>query len=198
MTSAKPIKIKALIVAVTLLLFGAGCSPEAPRPAVKTATPAIADERLKNMGYPINGFPGLNAVTFKSGRTELDAGGFVRLGDIIGRGDLNGDGFEDAVVVLYLNFGGSGTWPVVYAVMNDNGTPRPISKREVALGDRDQVDSISIANGIVSFGLTVHGDKDPMCCPTEKKNTSYRLDNGFFSPIHGPLDPTLPLTNLSP
>ena len=54
-------------------------------------------------------------------------------------GDLNGDGVDDAVVLLVENSGGSGSFVYMAAVLNQGGKPENVDT--VLLGDRAQVQS---------------------------------------------------------
>ncbi|HEX7555082.1 MAG TPA: hypothetical protein VF338_00555, partial [Leptolinea sp.] len=58
----------------------------------------------------------------------------TRLLDIVLYGDINGDGFEDAVVFLTTQNGGTGHFVEMAAVLNLNGSARSITT--VSLGDR--------------------------------------------------------------
>ena len=89
-------------------------------------------------------------------------------------GDLNGDGTDDAAVVLAQDLGGSGTFMTLAAVISDQGIPR--YQAGTSLGDRVQVNSIAIRDGIIRVTLTGHGPSDPMCCPTQSQTRSFRLD----------------------
>lgn len=89
----------------------------------------------------------------------------VTIVDMNARGDLNGDGVSDAVVLLVYSGGGSGTFVYLAAVLNDQGRPRHVSS--VELGDRVKVNSIVVADMRVTVGLTIHGRNDAACCPTE-------------------------------
>jgi hypothetical protein len=89
------------------------------------------------------------------------------------RGDLNGDGLEDAVALLAINTGGTGTFINLAAVLNESGSPRHIATR--FLGDRVEVQSIVIEDGAVKVKVITHGAQDPMCCPTLEVNEEFRL-----------------------
>jgi uncharacterized lipoprotein YbaY len=89
------------------------------------------------------------------------------------QGDLNGDGVEDAAVVLAENSGGSGTFIYLAAVVNQDG--QPVNQATTLLGDRVQIDSVVIDNGDVAVSMVTHGPDDPMCCPTQQVIKSYQL-----------------------
>ena len=88
-------------------------------------------------------------------------------------GDLNGDGVEDAVVVLVTNPGGTGRFYDLAPVLNQNGTPLNTITRE--LGDRVQLKNLSIVDGKIVLAMLSHGAGDPMCCPTVEVIETYQL-----------------------
>ncbi len=88
-------------------------------------------------------------------------------------GDLNGDGVDDAAVILIESSGGSGSFLYLAAVLNEGGTPVNIATQFV--GDREQVQAISIEAGEVTLEMVAHGPGDPMCCPTQEVTKRYRL-----------------------
>ncbi|MCJ7666878.1 MAG: hypothetical protein MUP04_01095 [Anaerolineae bacterium] len=88
-------------------------------------------------------------------------------------GDLNGDGVEDAAVVLATSGGGSGTFISLEAVINDRGTPNHVAT--ASLGDRVQLKSISIEAGQITVDMVTHGPDDPLCCPSLEVTQKYEL-----------------------
>jgi len=90
-------------------------------------------------------------------------------------GDLNGDGVDDAAVLLVENSGGSGSFVYLAAILNQEGTPE--NAGTVLLGDRAQVQSLTIADGQISVTMVTHGPDDPMCCPTQEVQQTYELQD---------------------
>jgi len=88
-------------------------------------------------------------------------------------GDLNGDGVDDAAVILIESSGGSGSFIYLAAVINEDGTPVNVATQFV--GDREQVKAISIEDGEITLNMVTHGPDDPMCCPTQEVTKRYRL-----------------------
>jgi hypothetical protein len=184
--------------AIGLALFGAGCtwgsslsSTPSSTTHVGQVSSTLSDQVLQNLQYPAGTFAGdINDTVFRlhNGNRLLPTPsqptnhGFAQLGSVIGRGDLNGDGYEDAIVSLSVNLGGSGTWPLVYLVMNDHGTPKPVLSNLPKLDDRDIVNAITIIGSHMTFDLTVHGPNDPSCCPSVHKTESFIYQNGMLSP----------------
>ncbi len=117
---------------------------------------------------------GQQTVQLSNGKYEAGQGADYVMATItppIAFGDLNGDGITDAVVVLAENFGGSGTFISLVPVL---ATPEGASPQKGAsLGDRVQVQSVTITVGAVSVSLLVQGPNDPHCCPSQAQTRTY-------------------------
>jgi heat shock protein HslJ len=98
----------------------------------------------------------------------------VAFTDATALGDLNGDGVDDAVVVLVESSGGSGNFRCLAAVLNQNGSPENVATQ--LIGDREQVQSVTIDDAEISVNALTHGPEDPMCCPTQEVTLTYRFD----------------------
>jgi heat shock protein HslJ len=88
-------------------------------------------------------------------------------------GDLNDDGVDDAVVILIESSGGSGSFIYLAAVINESGAP--VNVATYFVGDREQMQSITIKDGEITLDMVAHGPDDPMCCPTQEVTKRYRL-----------------------
>jgi hypothetical protein len=88
-------------------------------------------------------------------------------------GDLNGDGVEDAAVVLISDPGGSGTFYDLVAVVNSKG--KPTYAASVFLGDRVKVKDVRIRSGNIVVKMVIHQRTDPKCCPSLKVEQEYLL-----------------------
>ncbi|MHB8830758.1 MAG: DUF3761 domain-containing protein [Patescibacteria group bacterium] len=141
----------------------------------------ISDDVLKNLSYPSGSFltvpfhliDGVQKFFDEKGNET----GFAAIDSSLAHGDVNGDGYEDAVVSIRVNTGGTGIWPLVYLVINKNGTPTPYIVTNPQLEDRDQINSVAIQGNKVTFNLTVHGLSDPSCCPSVNKIEDYKVVN---------------------
>jgi uncharacterized lipoprotein YbaY/heat shock protein HslJ len=91
----------------------------------------------------------------------------------IAYGDINGDGQDDAVVLLAENSGGSGTFVYLAALVNQDG--QPVNVATTLLGDRVQVQSLGIENNQVVVEMVQAGPDDPMCCPSQQVVKTYEL-----------------------
>lgn len=140
---------------------------------------ALTLEALKNAEYQSE-WPadGLAKLTDGEYEEEIVPGAASKLiivfyRDIYAFGDLDGDGVEDAAVVLATSGGGSGTFISLEAVINDKGTPNHVAT--ASLGDRVEVKSVAIESGKITVDMVTHGPDDPMCCPTLEATQKYRL-----------------------
>lgn len=133
--------------------------------------------QLKNTDYTIAewGVPRqvikLNNGEYLHPKHELD----LHLGKQIAFGDLDGDGAQDAVVVMWLGTGGNGAMVSLAAVLNQNGEPRHVATIE--LEDRAEIVSLTIQTGLIRAELKRHGPNDGLCCPSMKVVEYYRLEN---------------------
>jgi LysM repeat protein len=89
-------------------------------------------------------------------------------------GDLNGDGLEDAAVVLAENSGGSGVFLYLAAVVDQNGTPANVATQ--LLGDRVEIKSVAVDGGEIVIDMVTQGPNDPFCCPSLEVTLRYRLE----------------------
>ena len=157
---------------VVLLVSPAACSQ-------KTPPPPLTVEALMNADYHSE-WPGDGVAELKDGQyeEEIVPGAASKLvivvyPDMYAFGDLNGDGVDDAAVVLATSGGGSGTFISLEAVVNEQGAPKHVASAQ--LGDRARINSLAIESGKVTVNLVTHGPNDPMCCPTQEASEKYKL-----------------------
>jgi hypothetical protein len=100
----------------------------------------------------------------------------TRLLDPVIYGDLNSDGFEDAVVFLSTQNGGTGHFVEMAAVLDLGGVP--LNGSTLYLGDRIVIESGMTRGGLITLNLIVHGPNDGLCCPSQHVVWNFRLDNG--------------------
>lgn len=161
-------------------------APPAPGPAATSSPVApLTLDALKNAEYPSE-FPAGKRARLIHGRYEeaIQPGAATRLvialHPVYAQGDLNGDGADDAAVVLVASGGGSGTFYQVVAVLNEGGTPRPLGA--ASLGDRVKVDKVAISSGEIVIQMVAHGPQDPLCCPSQQTTRSFRLQGDRLVP----------------
>ncbi len=135
-------------------------------------------EGLKNAEYQsefsVDGRVRLSNGTYRGkmlpdSATEL----IVILSDQVALGDLNGDGADDAAVVLITDPGGSGTFHHLSVLINEDGSPKHVASQ--LLGDRIKVKSLFIRSEEIAVEMIKQGPNDPMCCPTLQVAQHYVL-----------------------
>ena len=100
-------------------------------------------------------------------------------------GDLNGDGVQDGVVALGVNYGGTGQYIHLAAILfSTDGTYR--NAGDYAFEDRDVVRHLSIRNGIIEAESIVHSKDDPLCCPSIHITKKLTLENLNTTASHFP------------
>ena len=181
--------------AATIALIGVACACQPPNihdnslnTSAKSPPPTLAE--LENLTYKDIGTEE-SAVTLTDGEWQgqpfVDGGasrprvGLVR--DFLLSGDLNGNGAEEAVVVLWSNSGGSGTFDYLAAVGRDkSGTA--LNLATAALGDRVKIRSANIdAGGMVIINTIQAGPDDAACCPGQKFERTFMLDQNALNEV---------------
>jgi heat shock protein HslJ len=103
----------------------------------------------------------------------------VTLTDFLVAGEIGTSG-QAAAVVLVTQPGGSGSFYDLAIVAKINSEPVNIATTFV--GDRVQINAISIDNGEIVLDMTIHGPEDPMCCPTQRVIQKYALQDSELVP----------------
>ncbi|UCC76247.1 MAG: hypothetical protein JSW37_12135, partial [Anaerolineales bacterium] len=121
---------------VLLLSSLAACSQKPPPPPLTVETLMNADYHSE---WPADGVAELKDGQYEE---EIVPGAASKLvivvyPDMYAFGDLNGDGVDDAAVVLATSAGGSGTFISLEAVVNEQGTPKHVASAQ--LGDRARI-----------------------------------------------------------
>jgi len=174
-----------------LLLAACSSKTEAPKAApLASSAPLGAPtlEELKNATYA--GLPDLaGPVTLEDGRGEgepFEPGAASRPSVSLTpgfrlTGDLDGDGAEEAVVVLAQGSGGSGTFNSLAVVKRTPESLRNVAT--TALGDRVGIRSARVEGGKLLVSVVRAGEKDAMCCPGELADLGWTLAGGKLSPV---------------
>jgi len=89
-------------------------------------------------------------------------------------GDLDSDGNNETVVLLWSSSAGSGTFDYLAVVARapDGGVSNTAT---TALGDRVAVRAAAIAKGVLTVEAVVAGPDDAACCPGTKVRNRYQL-----------------------
>jgi len=154
-----------------------------PQPKATPTSIVMSREGLENMPYilPVSG----RTVILSGGAYEGGSGAdyvLANLGEEMALGDLNGDGLEDAAITLNENTGGSGVFVSLLAVFSE-GSVRAQGPSAL-LGDRVQVNNMSIRDGKILVDLLRQGPNDAMCCPTLKEQQRYEAASGRLVLTH--------------
>jgi hypothetical protein len=159
-------------------------TPVPPLPTDTQAPPAgtgLTAETLRNAVYTVTDMLGnvqsyqlVNGTYTKGSPGDTDFA-YIAIGDQMAFGDLNGDGVDDAAVILQQNYGGTGTWVSVAAVLDQGGMPVHVSS--ALIDDRAIVSKVEISQAEIQVDATVHFVNDAMCCPSLVAPRSYRLVN---------------------
>jgi hypothetical protein len=178
---------KGLLIGVASLLAGlipvTGCveatAPASPTASSETTAP-LTVEALKNAVYrgvfdePVKLTDGqYEGQPFVEGGASRPALTFT---DVYAFGDLDGDGVEDAAVVLVQSSGGSGDFYYLAAVLDRGGSPDNVATQ--LLGDRLRIESAAINGAEITIDALTHGPDDPLCCPTQQTTLVYRYEEG--------------------
>jgi heat shock protein HslJ len=166
------------------------------------ATPAGAaptPEQLANMAYT-----GIyeKAITLTNGRWEGDpfvTGGASRpavglVDDFILTGDLNADGNDEAVVLLWESTGGSGTYNYIAVTGLRDG--KPYNLGTALIGERIQVRAGRIIGNRIELDVVQQGPKDAVCCPSQKSTRYWTLDASGLHVNASKITGTLSLADL--
>jgi hypothetical protein len=157
-------------------------SPTPPVVHLPVINPASARtltlERLRNAAYPLPEANG-NLIQFTDGRFR----GPVVLGmveevrynilDRVGRGDLDGDGVEDAALLMVRNPTEEKPEYTLWAVINQGGVPDP--RVVFLLGNDVQVGGMTIEDLKIWVDVVRPGPEDIEGIPTRRIKESYKL-----------------------
>jgi heat shock protein HslJ len=100
--------------------------------------------------------------------------------DLIARGDLDGDGAEEAVVLLEHEPGGSGSFLYVAVVTRREG--RAVMAASRLVGDRVQVRSLAVRGREIVLEVLRAGPGDAACCPGELATLAWRVERRRLVP----------------
>ena len=154
-------------------------TPETP------SVPALTVDALKNAAYVLPDFSGairsypLVDGEYSLGDPAVVGYASVALLDTFAFGDLNNDGVNDAAVLLAENYGGTGVFVSVNAVVNEGGSP--LHAASYMIDDRPQVETLEIRGDEIYLEAVVHGPNDPGCCPSQSVTRSFELNDALLT-----------------
>jgi hypothetical protein len=182
------------------MLFLAACSgsqsplthQDAPNPATVTSTvptpkprtptpdiPGISVEQVRNSEYQLGLLDQIRTVQLTDGRYQEGTQGSedylsVSVTDFFARGDLNGDGENEAIAIVTENYGGSGTFVFLaaYQYLNDE----PVFVTSIFIDDQPLFNELAIEDGAIFVDVAMHDTDDPTCCPSIETKRRYWLN----------------------
>lgn len=144
-----------------------------------TQPPPLNSDLVRNGLYRLQDFPEFGTFRLSEGVFKQKLSGTaiepsVRLVEgLESFSDLNQDGADDAVVVLCVSGGGSGSFFRLAAVLNSNGKPKHVAT--AALGDRVDIQGVLAVSDVVVVRMLTHRPDDGLCCPTKLVHRYYRF-----------------------
>jgi hypothetical protein len=182
---------------LVLVLATLACGLPVPTPAATvfsvqevTAPPTagVSLDQLQNAEYQLGIPNGHERVQLSGGKyqrgtdsTTADFASIV-LTDFVAFGDLNGDGTNEAAVIFFENYGGSGNFGMLAIYSNIDG--QPVFLTSLLIDDRPMINNIAIEDGTVFLDATTHAFDDPACCPTLETTRRYALVNNQLQMVH--------------
>ena len=91
--------------------------------------------------------------------------------DFLRRGDTDGDGADEALVIVWQSSGGSGTFNYIALLDEVDGAWR--NTATTALGDRVRVTDAALGPDGIAVEVIEHDEDDPACCPTRAATRRY-------------------------
>lgn len=88
-------------------------------------------------------------------------------------GDLDGDGNNESVALLWYSSGGSGTYDYIAVMDRENGAAR--NRATAGIGDRVQVRSGRIEDRLIVLDLVQQAEGEAACCPSQLASRSWSL-----------------------
>ncbi len=176
------------VLAVMLVCVG-GCGEKEPveQTTAELTTAELTLNDLKNATYL--GIAEQDPVTLKDGVWEgepYEEGGssrpsvhFVR--DFLLVGDIDGDGTQEAAVLLCAGTGGTGKNIYLAAVHLVDSKLENLDT--VLVGDRVQVRMAGFGEKHIFLEVVRAGPEDAMCCPGELAMVGWRLESGVLAPL---------------
>lgn len=166
----------AILVSLVLMLLIAGCTPIVQTPIAQPATDDY-DAVLANMTYQSEYTQDGTATLVDGVYAEPAAPGsaisttVTLMPQFTAVGELNGQ--PAAAAILATDPGGSGTFVDLAVVTDVAGVPTNVATTN--LGDRVEVQSVTIANNQIAVDMLTAGPDDPMCCPSQEVVQTYEL-----------------------
>ncbi|MGW4501160.1 hypothetical protein ACWENR_21425 [Micromonospora sp. NPDC004336] len=141
------------------------------RPADKLTCAELRSAQVGSRQVRYNGYA--DPIPLAGGRWAGGDGTTVELQKPCAIGDLDGDGADDAVGVLVLNGGGSGSFFTLAVWRNVGGDPA--YQAQTGLGDRTPVTSVSVRDGRATVVYLTRTPGSAMAELNLRRTASYQL-----------------------
>ncbi len=169
--------------AIVLLLVLASCEgrpsdgTEAPGATSESHRSPATEAELSTMTFV---GVGEDPVTLVDGHWEgepfVEGGAsrpMVGLSDFRLFGDVDDDGDDEAIVVLWTTSGGSGTFD--YLAVVDRRPAGTLNLATAELGDRVKLRDARVTDGRIVLETLEAGPGDAMCCPGQRRRRTWEL-----------------------
>jgi len=189
--------IASTILAASFLACGQAESPaedESAATMAATAQPAGAPSLDEIANATISGIYDepvqLQGGKYEGEPFEPQGASFPRVGlieEFLLTSDMDGNGVEEAVVMLWESSGGSGTYSYLAALGREGSEVVNIATAEI--GDRVQLRDSRISGNRVELDVVQAGPEDAGCCPGEMVTLAWTLDGGSLNPAESGVEP---------
>lgn len=188
------------LTAIAIVLCVSGCATAEQEMKPGAHTPPSLQE-LKQASYR-----GIlpSPIRLTNGDYEgapYDEGGAARptvqlIEDVYLNGDLDGDGHEEAAVLLVEQASGSGT-RLYLAIAGRDADGAATNLATILIGDRVQIISAAIDNGGVEMRLVRTGPEDACCCPGEIVSARWTMTGGSLRLVRDKIEGRLNAAELA-
>jgi heat shock protein HslJ len=165
----------------------AGAMAAAAQPAGPPTFDAIANASIQGIyDDPVQ----LQSGKYEGEPFDPEGSSHPRVGlveDFLLTGDLNGDGTEEAVTMLWESSGGSGTYTYLAALGHEGG--EVVNLATAGIGDRVQLRDARISGDGIELDVVQAGPEDAACCPGEMATLAWTLDGDALNPVDSGIEP---------
>lgn len=156
-------------------------APTPVEPASPLDIPGISPDHVRNAEYQLGLWDQVRLVQLIDGRFQEGTPGSeeflsVSATGLFARGDLNGDGEDEAATLVTETYGGSGSFVflAVYQYLNNE----PVFLTSIFIDDQPLFNGLAIEDGEIFVDVAIHNSDDPTCCPSRKTKRHYFLNGG--------------------
>lgn len=173
--------MKRFLLLLILLVSAAACQERSDQQFFDsefTATPPSFPELMNATYRGINDTPVSLVDGEWQGEPYIEGGASRPTVGLAGNfslyGDVDGDGADEAVALIWSSSGGSGTFDYI-SVMDRDAQGVVVNTGTAPLGDRVKVQSAEVADGRIVIDVIQAGPQDAACCPGQKVRRIFNL-----------------------